>query len=78
VQFLWHSGDWQASDWQLLGEDWDGTDGWSYLFTNDAGPTFTNAAFYAVAYDWGGNSIGTLTWGLSAPTAVIYMPLLMK
>ncbi len=28
VRFYWHSSNWEPGRWELLGEDWDGSDGW--------------------------------------------------
>jgi len=75
VQFLWHTSDWQGSDWILLGEDWTPQDGWSFPFdaTNLAA---NDIAFYARVYDWAGNWIGTGAWFIGPP--VVYLPLIIK
>jgi len=70
VQFFWHSPDWQNSEWIVLGEDWDGRDGWSYVFPGEEIPD----GFFARAYDWAGNTTGTGVWNYKAPT--IYLPII--
>jgi murein DD-endopeptidase MepM/ murein hydrolase activator NlpD len=76
VRFLWHTNEWQDSDWVLLGEDWDGTDGWNYNFDGTGITNLSGGAFYAIAYDWAGNSIGTGAWNLSP--ASIYLPMIKR
>ncbi len=65
VTFLWHSGDWSNPDWQVLGEDWDGSDGWAIDWDVGSLPDQTDAALYAWAFDWGGNWVGMECWGLT-------------
>jgi murein DD-endopeptidase MepM/ murein hydrolase activator NlpD len=62
VQFLYHSGNWLNSPWQVLGSDTDGQDGWTYSF--DTGPLLEqkDIAFYANIYDVQGNWTGTGAW----------------
>jgi len=76
VFFLGHSSDWQSTDWVVLGEDWDGSDGWNMPFNAKNVADLTGIAFYAIAYDWAGNSIGVGAWNLRSPT--IYLPLVIK
>ena len=76
VEFLWHSSDWQNSDWIVLGQDWDGSDGWSHPFDPSILGERTGTAFYARIYDWGGNWIGTGAWNLRA--ALVYFPFIPK
>ena len=70
VQFFWHSPDWQNSEWIVLGEDWDGRDGWNYVFPGEEIPD----GFFARAYDWAGNTTGTGVWNYKAP--IIYLPVI--
>ncbi|MFC2054073.1 choice-of-anchor J domain-containing protein [Chloroflexota bacterium] len=70
VQFFWHSPDWQNSEWIVLGEDWEGQDGWNYIFTGEEIPD----GFFARAYDWAGNITGTGVWNYQAP--IIYLPVI--
>jgi hypothetical protein len=76
VLFLGHSSDWQSSDWIILGEDWEGSDGWNFPFNAKNVTNLSGTAFYAIAYDWAGNSIGVGAWNLKPPT--IYLPLVIK
>ena len=76
VQFFWHTNDWQDSDWILLGEDWDGSDSWNYNFDGTGITSISGGAFYAIAYDWAGNSIGTGAWNLSP--ASLYLPMIKR
>ncbi|RLB22987.1 MAG: hypothetical protein DRG71_06515 [Deltaproteobacteria bacterium] len=65
VTFLWHSGDWSNPDWQVLGEDWDGSDGWAIDWDVGSLPDQANAALYAWAFDWGGHWVGMECWDLT-------------
>ena len=65
VDFLWHSGDWQGSDWKLLGTDDNGSDGWNMRFNPADVPDQKEIAFYARVYDWVGNWIGAGAWNLA-------------
>jgi murein DD-endopeptidase MepM/ murein hydrolase activator NlpD len=76
VQFSWHSADWLNSDWIVLGEDWDGRDGWSYVFDVSNVASVTGIAFYARIYDWAGNWIGTGVWNLMPPS--YYLPFIVR
>ena len=68
VKFYWHTPDWQNSEWIVLGEDWNGQDGWNYVFTGEENPD----GFFARAYDWAGNSTGIGVWNFETP--IIYLP----
>jgi hypothetical protein len=76
VQFLWHAPDWQTADWIVLGEDWDGSDGWNLTFDVSSVPNQIGMALYARVYDWAGNWIGTGAWNLTGPG--IYLPLIYR
>ena len=78
VEFLWHPDDWQASDWIQLGEDWDGTDGWSYPFDLRQIPAQNGFAFYARVYDRAGNWIGTGVWALGKGASKNFLPVLYR
>ncbi len=65
VTFFWHPGDWSDPDWKVLGEDWDGSDGWAMDWDVGSLPDQTNAALYAWAFDWGGNWVGMECWDLT-------------
>jgi hypothetical protein len=65
VTFLWHSGDWSDPDWEVLGEDWDGSDGWAIDWNVGSLPDQRDAALYAWAFDWAGNWVGMECWDLT-------------
>lgn len=77
VELLWHSGDWLSSDWELIGDDWNAQDGWSYPFDMTTISNQTGIAFYARAFDWAGNWIGTGIWNLSKTSVFVYLPLIL-
>ena len=64
VEFLYHSGNWIASAWQVLGKDTNGEDGWSYDFDVSGLPEQKDVAFYANVYDLAGNWTGAGAWDL--------------
>jgi hypothetical protein len=64
VEFYWHTGDWQFSNWEYLGADWEVQDGWSYAFDPSALTEQLNIAFFARAYDWAGNHYDAAIWNL--------------
>ena len=76
VQFYWHAPDWQNGAWIFLGEDWNGLDGWTQLFNAAQVPDITGAAFYAIAYDWGGNPAPAGAWLVRQPRT--YFPIIRK
>ena len=71
VQFLWHPPDWQNTDWIVLGEDWNGQDGWGISFDSSSLPGLQGIAFYAKVYDWAANWFGAGSFILSPS---IYLP----
>ncbi len=78
VQFFWHSGDWQASDWVAIGEDRDSTDGWQIAYDATTEADQSGLAIYAVAYDWAGNWTAAGAWNLaidSTPPDANFEPL---
>lgn len=74
VQFLMHPADWQNAGWEVLGEDWDGSDGWSYPFDAQGLLQLSGIGFYARVYDWAGNWAGAGVWNLKTPDTVLYLP----
>lgn len=64
IEFLYHSGDWLNSDWQILDVDQEGSDGWSIPFDTTALSEQKDIAFFANVYDWGGNWKGIGAWDL--------------
>ncbi|UCD43383.1 MAG: peptidoglycan DD-metalloendopeptidase family protein [Chloroflexota bacterium] len=64
VEFLYHSGDWLNSNWQVIGTDLDGSDGWEISIDTTNLPEQKDAAFFANVYDWAGNWTGVGAWEL--------------
>jgi murein DD-endopeptidase MepM/ murein hydrolase activator NlpD len=62
VEFLWHSGNWNYENWNNLGSDWDGSDGWKSALDTSALPEQQDIAFYANVYDWAENWTGVGSW----------------
>ncbi len=76
VRFYWHSPDWQSSEWMMLGDDWDGSDGWNFAVDTSTLPGIYGGAFYAQIFDQAGNWFGTGLWNLKGvPT---YLPLIIR
>lgn len=65
VKFWWHANEWQVTDWQVIGEDWNGADGWSIPFDTSRLNDQTGSAIIILAYDWAGNTTATGAWGLT-------------
>lgn len=65
VEFLYHSGDWVTSNWDVIGVDQDGSDGWGITFNSTTIPEQKDAAFFANIYDWAGNWFGAGSWDLT-------------
>jgi murein DD-endopeptidase MepM/ murein hydrolase activator NlpD len=82
VEFMWHSGNWNLESWNVLGSDWDGSNGWSYPFDPSALPEQQDIAFYANVFDWAGNWTGAGSWEIrldrSALISSLYLPLITK
>jgi hypothetical protein len=76
VRFFWHSSDWQNSNWNYLGEDWDPSDGWNFELDTATVGDRNGMAVYAVVFDWAGNWVGTGAWNLTPP--VLYLPIIIK
>ncbi len=60
VEFQW----WQGANWEYLGADTDGSNGWSILFDTHSRPELQGGALYAFAYDSVGNRSGAGAWNL--------------
>lgn len=69
VRFEYHTSDWQNEKWVVLGEDWDGSDGWTFTFSSAQASALYGGAFYARVFDWAGNAMGFGIWNLSPATA---------
>ena len=66
IEFWWHSPDWQSSDWKFIGQDLDGTDGWSVEFDTSNLDIKTSIAIYARVFDKAGNSTGVGSYNLNS------------
>jgi hypothetical protein len=64
VEFLWHSADWQNSDWIWLGTDNYRRDGWSWDFDTSGLAEQQGGAFYIFTLDWADNWAGAASWNL--------------
>ncbi|MCI0521384.1 MAG: Ig-like domain-containing protein [Chloroflexi bacterium] len=64
VDFYWHTGDWQYGEWELLGADWDASDGWGFPFDTTTLPDQRDIGIFVRAYDWAGNARGAASWNL--------------
>ncbi|MEJ5312349.1 MAG: Ig-like domain-containing protein [Anaerolineae bacterium] len=65
VEFLYHDGDWVNAEWQWLGADWDGSDGWSLDWDTSVITDQSDIAIYIWAFDWVGHWVGTGSWNLT-------------
>jgi hypothetical protein len=64
VEFFWHSTNWLPGEWEYLGIDSDGSDGWKITFNPADQPEGINAAFYIKVFDDAGNFTGAGAWNL--------------
>lgn len=62
VDFYWYSP--TSGQWQYLGYDGYGVDGWNYIFNTISQPESTGGALYIFAYDYGWNYLGSGIWNL--------------
>ncbi|MBN1874090.1 MAG: pre-peptidase C-terminal domain-containing protein, partial [Anaerolineae bacterium] len=65
VEFLYHDGDWVNSEWQWLGADWDGSDGWSLNWDTSVITDQSDIAIYIWAFDWVGHWDSVASWSLT-------------
>lgn len=65
VEFLYHDGDWVNSEWQWLGADWDGSNGWSLDWDTSVITDQSDIAIYIWAFDWVGHWGGAGSWNLT-------------
>lgn len=56
VRFWWHTPETEDGAWQVLGDDIDGSDGWSAVLDASSLPDQGGLAVVAVAVDWAGNA----------------------
>ncbi len=76
VEFLWHGPDWQSTDWQVLGVDWDGSDGWEFPFDRSSAGYLSLISFYAKVYDRSGNWTGTGVYNIGVQNS--FLPMVMR
>lgn len=62
VEFYYHDSDWENHNWELLGIDSNGADGWNIPFNL---PDQSNIALYVKVFDWSRNITGKGYWDLS-------------
>lgn len=64
VVVFWHNHDWDTGKWTKIGEDWNGTDGWSVVFDPTREGNGSNGAIYAQVFDGSGNWTSASSWSL--------------
>ena len=64
VEFLWHSADWDNSDWIWLGSDNYGADGWTFDFDTSTIGEQQGGALYIWAFDFVDNYSSAGVWNL--------------
>ncbi len=64
VRFYWHDADWDNSNWVVLQDDWDPSDGWNYDWDTSSISEQQGGALYIYAYDWAGNYAGWGSYGI--------------
>jgi hypothetical protein len=69
VEFFWHPTNWTTGSWQIIGTDWDGTDGWSIEFNPAGQPEGYDGAFFIQVFDNAGNWTGLGAWNLGIDKA---------
>jgi hypothetical protein len=74
VRFYWHSPNWENGTWQLLGEDWDGNDGWGFDLRDYA----LGFSIWARVFDLAGNYIDLGAWNLSHPAHNYFLPMIAR
>ena len=65
VIFFWHDHDWYTGKWTRVGEDWDGSDGWSVIFDATKPARGDSGAFYAQVFDRAGNWSAASAWSIA-------------
>ena len=78
VLFFWHSSDWLNDNWNYIGEDWDGSDGWNIAFNATNLPLQNGLAFFAKVYDRAGNWRSTGIWNLRNTYTYLFFPLIVR
>ncbi len=65
MDLWWHSGDWTNGQWQPLGSDTNGADGWSIPVLASAVGLTPDSAIFVQVTDTRGSKWGSAMWGLS-------------
>lgn len=74
MSFYRHLADWESGAWELLGEDWDETDGWGYDLTDH----IMGFSIWARVYDLAGNYVDIGVWNLSHPKYNLFLPMITR
>jgi len=75
VEFYLHTGGWStASNWTLIGEDWNSNGGWTLDYDFSQIPFQGEMGIYARIYDRAGNWSATGVWNIGNPPSVYYLP----
>ncbi len=61
------------SNWALIGQDRDGTDGWSQIIEIPDSPDLSDIVFYTRAFDWAGNGSSAIFPGTAVK--LLYFPI---
>ena len=73
VDFYWLPPNDETSSWTLIGQDRDGTDGWSQIIELPDSPNLPDIVFYVRAYDWAGNGSSVIFPG--TVNKLLYFPI---
>lgn len=77
VEFFWHPGDWELTNWIFLGADWDDSDDWGYNWDTSSIPEQSGIGIFARIYDWAGNWRDVAVWNLYLFRHGLYLPLIL-
>jgi murein DD-endopeptidase MepM/ murein hydrolase activator NlpD len=71
VRLYQHSANWESGTWKMIGEDWDGSDGWGIDLTDYA----LGFSIWARVFDLAGNYVDIGVWNVSHPFSAIFLPI---
>ncbi|MCS6908445.1 MAG: DVUA0089 family protein, partial [Anaerolineales bacterium] len=74
VRFYRHTANWELGKWELIGEDWDGSDGWGIDLTEHA----LGFSIWARVFDLAGNYIDLGVWNLSLARSALFFPIISR
>ncbi|RCK75723.1 MAG: serine protease, subtilase family [Anaerolineae bacterium] len=74
VRLYRHSANWESGNWELLGEDWDESDGWGFDLTDK----MLNFSIWARVFDLAGNYVDIGAWNLSHPSSAFFFPIIFR